>query len=212
LPPDAWAPRPAEPTPTASQPPTATAREAGVQPGSRTGDGSLGAKILAGLVLVPLLLGFCSNGSHDQYPYTDDGTSVGAPMGEEMPMAGDEPGSVYGVWVETSTDTTGVAPALSASPATVAVPAGAPTLRVEVVGADSATLSVEAFAGGVSLGEEYGAVPFTEKVHLDQRPASLAVTATDLSGTAQLQCRIYAGDRLVAIGNGKKTVTCTPEM
>jgi hypothetical protein len=135
-----------------------------------------------------------------------------------MPMGGDKPGSVYGVWVEFTPGTTGVGPALDGKPRAQPVPAGTTSLRIEVVGAGAATVDpsadilVETSADGTTIDTTNSSLPFTSTVHLDERPASIVVTATDLSGTSPLQCRVYAGERLVAIGNGSGTATCTPEM
>ncbi|NUO36380.1 MAG: hypothetical protein HOQ27_15125, partial [Dermatophilaceae bacterium] len=115
MPPEAWAPRPLEGVPTASPAPSGSSwqpdgRQGSIpttppsrphEPASRRASGSLGAKLLTALVVVPVMLGFFSSGSHDDYDYTDDGTGLESPMGREVPMGGDEPGSVYGVWVET---------------------------------------------------------------------------------------------------------------
>lgn len=230
LPPEAWAPRSVETSATASSAtasaPSSSSWQPNIQPGSvlttppnrpyapssHRRSGSPGAKLLAALVIVPVMFGFFSNGSQDY------GATGGGGAGVEMPMDGGVPDSVYGVWVEVAVDTTPVEPALSGKPRTAPVPAGTTSLRVEVVGADkadidpSADVLVETSAGGATIDTTNSPLPFASTVHIDERPASLVVTATDLSGTARLQCRVYAGDRLVAVSNAAGTVTCTPEL
>ncbi|MGO4599718.1 hypothetical protein [Terrabacter sp. 2RAF25] len=235
LPPEAWAPRPVENTSSAASASSTSTWQPDVRPGSilttppnrpyqpaarRTNGstGSTGAKVLAALVLVPMAMAFCSSGSHDQYGYTGDGgTGVEMPMGGDIPMAAD-PVSVDPVVVEMAPDTSGVLPPLTGKPKTAAVPVGAPELRVEVVSlptADagpSAEVMVQTFANDFATDTSSGALPFAATVHLNERPSRLQMTASVVSGTGQLQCRVYAGDRLVAISSGGATVTCSPEM
>jgi hypothetical protein len=170
------------------------------------------------LLLVPLLLGHFSSGSHDQYSYTGgSSTGIEAPMGGDMPPAVD-PMSVDPVTVELAGDTSGVLPALPGKPKAVAVPDGATALRVEVVSlptadaAPSADVLVQMFANDFATDTSSSALPFAATVHLNERPSRLHVTASVVSGTGQLQCRVYAGSRLVAISTGAATVTCSPEM
>ena len=225
LPPEAWAPRPVEPGISAS---SGSSWQPNVLPGStlttppnrpqgptsRSGSGSRGAKLLAALVIVPVMFGFFSNGSHDGMEYTGD-----AGTGIEMPMGGDVPAGVEGVWVEPETGTTAVKSALSGTPKITPVPADTTSLRVEVVSvprADAVSLPadviVDTSANDFSIGSTPGGLPYAATVHLDARPTRLEVSATDLSGTVQLQCRVYAGSQLVAFSTGASTVTCTPEM
>lgn len=217
LPPEAWAPRPTsqdparhEPTawsapvpPTLTTPPTRPARR-------RRRSGWL-------LLLVPLLLGHFSSGS-DEYSSTGgSSTGIEVPMGGDLPP-GVDPMSVDPVTVELAGDTSGVLPALPGKPKTVAVPGGATALRVEVVSLDtadaapSADVLVQTFANDSATDTSSSALPFAATVHLNERPSRLHVTASVVSGTGQLQCRVYAGSRLVAISTGGATVTCTPEM
>ena len=225
LPPEAWAPRPeATPNPPAS---STSGWQPDVRPGSilttpptrphapsgRSTNGSTGAKLLAGLVLVPVLLGFFSSGSHDDYTdNTDGGISVERQMGGDMPVDGGMPGSAPRVWVEPLVDTSSVAGPLAGSSKVQPVPADVASLRAEIVGESGTSIDFEAYAGGVQIAVELGTLPYAAEVHLDQRPATVHVTATDSSGTGQLQCRVYAGDRLVAVSNGSSTVTCSPKM
>lgn len=231
LPPEAWAPLPVESTSPASSASSTGTWQRDVGPGSilttppnrpyqpaRRTSGSTGAKVLAALVLVPMALAFFSSGSHDQYDYTgDNGTSIESPMGGEIPMGAD-PMSVDPVAVELSLDTSGVLPAYPSKSKTVAVPVGATALRVEVVSlpaADAGPLAevlVQTFADDFAIDTSSMTLPFAATVHLNERPSRLHVTADVVSGAGLLQCRVFAGDRLVAISTGGATVTCSPEM
>jgi hypothetical protein len=170
------------------------------------------------LLLVPLLLGHFSSSSPDQYSSTGrSDTGIAVPMGGDMPPAVD-PMSVDPVTVELAGDTSGVLPALPGKPKTVAVPGGATALRVEVVSlppadaAPPADVLVQTFANDSATDTSSSALPFAATVHLNERPSRLHVTASVVSGTGELQCRVYAGSRLVAVSTGGATVTCSPEM
>ena len=230
LPPEAWAPRP---EPAASPPPSTSSWQPDVRPGSilttpprrpsesprRTTTGTSGAKVLAGIVLVPLLIAFLSSGSQDPYvdAGTDGGTVLEAPVGGDMP-AGVDPMMADPVTVELAADTSGVLPAIPGKPGTVAVPDRATALRVEVVSlptADAAAppeVLVQTFANDFATDTSSMPLPFAATVQLNERPSSLEVTATVVSGTGKLQCRVYDGSRLVAISTGGATVTCSPQM
>src|SRR6476661_2618147 len=206
LPPEAWAPRPfghdpsrQEPTgwsapvsPTLTTPPARPARR-------RRRSGWL-------LLLVPLLLGHFSSGS-DEYSYSGGSSSgIEVPMGGDLPP-GVDPMSVDPVTVELAGDTSGVLPALPGKPKTVAV-VSLPTADAD----PSADVLVQTFANDSATDTSSSALPFAATVHLNERPSRLHVTASVVSGPGQLQCRVYAGSRLVAISTGGATVTCTPEM
>lgn len=231
LPPEAWAPLPVESTSPASSSSATSTWQPDVRPGSilttppnrpyqraPRANGSAGAKVLAALVLVPLALAFFSSGSHDQYDYTgDNGTSLESPMGGEIPMEAD-PVSVDPVVVELASDTSGVLPAYPSTSKTVAVPAGATALRVEVVSlpaadaGSAADVLVQTFANDFATDTSSSALPFAATVQLNERPSRLQMTASIVSGAGQLQCRVFAGEQLVAISTGSATVTCSPEM
>ncbi len=164
-------------------------------------------------MIVPIVFGFFSNSANDHGATGESGTSV------EMPMGGDVPAGVAGVWVEPETDTTALKSALTGKPKVVPVPVGATALRVEVVSVpradavpDTVEVNVDTTANDFSIDSTPGGLPYASTVHLDERPTRLEVSASDLSGTVQLQCRVYAGSQLVAFSTGASTVTCTPEM
>lgn len=222
LPPEAWAPRPAEPAPSVSSwqpnvPPGSvltTPPNRAYASGSRSGNGSRGAKVLAALVLVPVMLGFFSGGFHDDVGYTGDGgTGVEMPMGGDMPMGGAGPDPVF-VRSEPVVDAASIdATLLEGQPTVLDVPADSTVLRVEVVGAEGYYIDVESFAAGQSLGSSSSQAPYAEELFLDVRPATLTVTArTSTPDPRTLQCRIYADDILVAVDTGTSDVTCSPRM
>ena len=218
LPPEAWAPRPPE-TPPADTwgtgwQPDRSAGSVGAKPpdrpyppGRRSGNGSLGAKVLAGLVLVPLLLGFFSTGSNDHRRH-----HMGMGPGVGRHLDDDRADAARKVQVERLQDTTSVAAVLPGTPKVVPVPADAQAVRVEVVGQPGVTVYVEAFASGVPLGRESGEMPYAADVRMAERPMTLRLTATDRSEPGELQCRVYAGDQLVAVSTATSTVTCSPEL
>lgn len=216
LPPEAWAPRPAEPAPSVSSwqpnvPPGSvltTPPNRAYASGSRSGNGSRGAKVLAALVLVPVMLGFFSGGFHDDVGYTGGGGT-----GVEMPMGGAGPDPVF-VRSEPVVDAASIdATLLEGQPTVLDVPADSTVLRVEVVGAQGSYIDVESFAAGQSVGSSTSQAPYAEELFLDERPATLTVTArTSTPDPGPLQCRIYADDILVAVDTGTSDVTCSPRM
>lgn len=224
LPPEAWAPRPVEPSSasSASSASSTSTWQPDVQPGSilrtppsrphepgsRKASGSLGGKLLTALVVVPVMFGFLSTGSHDDYDHTDgSGTGVESPMGD----AGPDPVHIRVVDIFDTSTIDGTL--LEAQPTVHDVPQETSGLRVEVVGEKGAYIDFDIFADGQLVSGSSRQAPYVEKLFLDERPASLNVTARNSapdSGT--LQCRIYADDILVAVDTGPSDVTCTPHL
>ena len=214
LPPEAWAPRPVEPAASVSswQPNVRTGSILTTPPtrpnasGSRSGNGSRGAKMLVALVVVPVLFGFFSNGSNHGSG-GEAGTSI------EMPMGDAGPGPVF-VRSEPVGDASSIdSTLLEGQPTVHDVPADSTVLRVEVVGAEGSYIDVESFAAGQPVTSSTSQAPYAEELFLDERPATLTVTArTSTSDPGTLQCRVYADDILVAVDTGTSDVTCSPRM
>ncbi|GAB3874973.1 hypothetical protein GCM10028802_10530 [Terrabacter terrigena] len=182
------------------------------EPAPRRGNASLGAKVLAGLVLVPAMLGFFSGGSLDYGSTGGSGTGVEMPMGGDLPMGDEGLGGVPGVWVENQLDSSSVAAPLTGSPKVEPVPADTTSLRVEIVGDEGTAIDVQADANGIPIERTTGVLPYATEIHMDERPTTIQVTASISSPTVRLQCRVYAGEKLVAIGNGTETAACSPAM
>jgi hypothetical protein len=132
--------------------------------------------------------------------------------GVRMDRGGHGPESGPGVWTTWVDDPSSFAPPLSPSQAVVAVPVDAKVLRVEIVSASGGVARAETTAGGSPVETLQAPLPLGLDVHLDLRPADVSVTATRTDGSGDLQCRVYAGDRLVAIDTAATSVTCTPRL
>jgi hypothetical protein len=168
--------------------------------------GSRGAKLLAALVIVPVMFGFFSNGSHED-PGMGDGTVIEMPMGDGGPMA-------PRVRLDSNVDPSSIDNTLlEGQPTVLDVPAYAKSLRVEIVGDPDTNIEVDTSVSGVPARTESVVIPFAENVYLDELPTSLEVTVRDsTSGSGTLQCRVYADDVLVALDTGTSDVTCSPRM
>lgn len=91
---------------------------------------------------------------------------------------------------------------------TYAVPSGTTTFRVEVAGADQrGSLQVIGTNGEVPVEEH--ALPFAVEVDITDAEAFQWVVAHATHPDREIQCRIYAGDDLVAIETGRGVTECT---
>ncbi|HEX5969322.1 MAG TPA: hypothetical protein VFY88_12660 [Intrasporangium sp.] len=91
---------------------------------------------------------------------------------------------------------------------TYAVPSGTTTFRVEVAGADPrGSLQVIGANGDVPVDEH--ALPFAVEVETDDAEAFQWVVARSAYPDRMIQCRIYAGEDLVAIETGHGVTECT---
>lgn len=90
---------------------------------------------------------------------------------------------------------------------TFALPRGTTTFRVEVAGGDPrGTLQLIAAGGEAAVPET--AMPFAVEVHVGEPDTLQWVTAQGAYGEREIQCRVYAGENLVAIETGQGTVDC----
>ncbi|MER7074077.1 hypothetical protein [Terrabacter sp. NPDC000476] len=225
LPAEAWAPRttPSRPRGTSvarpgpPPPPTPVPRPRRRLPGW-----------VAVLLVPPLLLGIANNGDGPVETCDVSVTGELPGVGECDPTFGDSgsgndglggdgaPVGAPGVWVEDSTDT--VAPLLRGRPKAAPVPASATALKVEIVtalrsgSASEVYAQVDTSADGFAADsrETTGASAF--EVHLDPRPRDLSITAALPPGNGTVQCRVYAGETLVAVSTSDTEATCTPAL
>jgi hypothetical protein len=90
---------------------------------------------------------------------------------------------------------------------TNAVPPGTTTFRVEVAGADQrGSLQVVASNGDFPIEER--PLPFAVEVDTDDPEAFQWVVAHSADRDREIQCRIYAGEDLVAIETGHGVAEC----
>ncbi|MGN6751633.1 MAG: hypothetical protein ACTHJJ_03675 [Intrasporangium sp.] len=88
------------------------------------------------------------------------------------------------------------------------IPSGTTTFRLEVVGTDP--------RAGLEVGTQYGtpqgartvSLPFWGELTRDNADDVLSVTVTSAYAYRQVQCRVYLGPDLVAIGTGQDRATC----
>jgi hypothetical protein len=88
------------------------------------------------------------------------------------------------------------------------IPSGTTSFRLEVVGTDS--------RAGLEVGTENGGpqdattvtLPFSGELTRDHADDVLSVTVTSAYAHRQVQCRVYLGPDLVAIGTGTDRATC----
>ena len=58
----------------------------------------------------------------------------------------------------------------------------------------------------------FGSTPHALEMHLDERPTRLKVSAKVTSGSGTVQCRVYAGNMLVAVDTSGSMASCKPQM
>ena len=97
------------------------------------------------------------------------------------------------------------------------VPAGAAALRVEIVSATGPAAAgleaqVDTTVGDAPIDTWFGSTPHALELHLDQHPTGLKVSATVTSGSGTVQCRVYAGNLLVAVDTSGSMASCKPQM
>ena len=97
-------------------------------------------------------------------------------------------------------------------------------LRVEVVSTMDSVVSrgdspastletqIDTSAGGAPIDAWDQGTPHALDVHLGDRTGGLQVTVNVTSGSGTVQCRVYAGSRLVAIDTSTTTAMCTPSL
>ena len=90
---------------------------------------------------------------------------------------------------------------------TYAVPSGTTAFRVEVAGAD-ARGSLQVIGANTDVPVEEHALPFAVEVDTDAAEAFQWVSAHSAYPDRVIQCRIYAGDDLVAIATGHGVAEC----
>jgi hypothetical protein len=223
LPPEAWAPRPSGHDPSRQEP---TGWSAPVSPTLTTPPVRPAARRrrpgwLALLVPLAIVLG---HGQTDTSATEDCPSYTGAGPGMSDCGSWDGTGgvgapadSVPGVWTEDVTATTTFAPMLGGTPKVEPVPVGAGALRVEIVSAPGPAATgleaqVDTTVGDAQVDGWLGTTPHALEVHLDQHPTALKISATVTSGSGTVQCRVYAGSLLVAVGTSSSVATCEPQM
>lgn len=230
LPPEAWAPR------TSNHEPAPTHRASGTGPSPGTPVHTIlttppprpeprrRSRGWAALLFVPaLLIGFANNGS-------GSGSESGTVTAECWSGTADQqtgscdPGSTFTGTVEDVTSSAGhLTPLLRGSPTVAAVPADATMLRAEIVAtpdsvgprddsSNALRAQVDLTAGGVPVDSREQEPPLALDVGLVDRPTDLQLSASITSGSGTIQCRVYAGDTLVAIATSTATVTCIPAL
>lgn len=199
LPPEAWAPRPSVPpttTPSLGRPsvPASVAVPAR-RPGVRRRSRNRGAGLIVPLVVVPLFFGIVNGGASGSGSADDGAYSV----------------ELGGVVVLPIADSSSIAGPLPRDTQVHAVPPATTQLRVEVVTAGKDTAQVELIGSDGAYENSYEeTLPFGRIAsHSGAQSASIDVLATSSSGTAELQCRIYAGPVLVALSTSTSSVSCS---
>jgi hypothetical protein len=179
LPETAWAPLP--PPQQASRPPPAAPRT------SRTlGWWAVGAV---------LFFGFAMSGNQAMQPYghfIDEGTH-GDPF---------QPVEI------TSLPAEGLAPVQPTDLPKFAVPPGTTTFRVEVVGADPRA-SLIIVGSNHELPTDEMELPFAAELTMPPDTDLQWITVRGAFGQREIQCRVYVGEDLVAIGTGQGVAECT---
>lgn len=89
-----------------------------------------------------------------------------------------------------------------------AIPSGTLWFQLEVVGNDPrGTIDVTASSGSQATSGEV-ALPYAARLTRDNPDDSVSVTVHGAYGQRQVQCRVYVGKDLVAIGTGEGSATC----
>lgn len=148
----------------------------------------------AGIVLLLLLGGFVSQGH---------GTTSGGSGGSGYVDA-PAPGSVE--LVQQPTAPTGE---LEPDDARLySIPQGTVWFRLEVVGNDPRAAVEVTTDRGYDLNAGGFDLPYAGRLTRNNPEDALTVTVRGSYGQKQVQCRVYVGDALVAIGTGDGTATC----
>jgi hypothetical protein len=173
-----------------------------------------------------VLIGLANNGASEQVDGCVDHVDTGQgttqcvtsgdwsdPDDESAPADG-----VPGVWTEDVTGSTTFAPMLRGTPHVSPVPDSATLLHAEVVstagnGDGWIATDVDVLVAGTRIDSWSGVTePHAVDVHVEgyRHSPGLAVRASVTSGSGTVQCRIYAGDVLVAVQSSDTEATCTP--
>lgn len=181
LPESWWAPAP-PPAPPPSPPPLALPR--GRTSGRRNGWWAVGAVAMVGFLMSGQSVG--------------SGSFAGGAVGEPIPA------------VEISSlPAEQLAPVQPTDVQTFVAPPGTTVYRLEVVGTDPGA-SLIVVAGSHDLPTDSIVVPFAAELTVPQ-PGDLDwITVHSSSGRHQIQCRLYAGENLIAIDTGQGIAECVP--
>lgn len=89
-----------------------------------------------------------------------------------------------------------------------AIPQGTLWFRLEVVGGDPRAAVEVATDHGYGMGLSEVALPYAGRLSRDDPGDTLSIDVHGAYGQKQVQCRVYLGNDLVALGTGEGTATC----
>ena len=200
LPPDAWArhepttgPAPTLPPPTIlSTPPT--------RPAHRAGRRRPAWLPYAAIVGVFLVMSNVSTGHDDPSLYGDGGYPEQQWGVSQDPWA-DPPDPSQVGWISSPADPSTVKPPIPADTRVSPVPASESVLRVEVTAPTPEDVLTQVSTGAGLYEETPASTPIVREVHTGPESRSLDVTVSSPteSTASSLQCRVYAGETLVAL-------------
>lgn len=182
--PDDLAPRTLPESAWAPPPPPAARRQAPPSPGRAAGWWAVGAVVFFGFVM---------SGQH----------SVGSDLLEDGGVFGEPAQSVE----ITSLPAEGLAPVQPTDLPKFAVPPGTTTFRIEVVGADPRA-SLTIVGSNQDLPTDEVELPFAAELTMPPTTDLQWITVHGAYGQREIQCRVYVGEDLVAMGTGDGTAEC----